>query len=248
MPAHSDHNPVVLITGAAKRVGACVARHLHEKGWRVVIHHRGSEKEARALREELNQKRAHSAAVVQADLTSFDDIKKLGESALIAFGRIDALINNASSFYPTPLESAAEKNWEDLFGTNAKAPFFLTQSLLPALKESKGVVINMVDIHADLPIPEHTLYCMAKAALVMMTKSLAKDLAPEIRVNAIAPGMILWPDDDSLPDKIKNAIINKIPLKRAGEPMDIAKSVLFLLEESYITGHILKIDGGRSLQ
>ena len=236
-----------LITGAAKRVGACIARHLHEHGWRVVIHHRDSEKEAQALCEELNQKRAHSAAVVQADLTSLDDIKKLSENALQAFGRMDALINNASSFYPTPLESATEKNWEDLFGTNAKAPFFLARALLPALKESKGVIINMVDIHADLPIADHPLYCMAKAALVMMTKSLAKDLGPDIRVNAIAPGIILWPDNDSLPDKIKTAILNKIPLKRAGEPMDIARSVQFLLEEPYITGHLLKVDGGRSL-
>lgn len=237
---------VVLITGAGKRVGACVAEALHQAGWRVIIHYRQSSEEAQTLIERLNEQRAHSAVGLQADLSDANHIRPLADSAAKVWGRIDALINNASSFYPTPLATATETEWNDLFSSNVKAPFFLAQALLSPLKINQGCIINMVDIHANNPIPEHPIYCMAKAALVMMTKSLAKDLGPDIRVNAIAPGIILWPDAP-MPEKVKTGMINKTPLKRAGEPLDVANAILFLLQQPYITGHILNIDGGRSL-
>lgn len=241
------HDKVVLITGAGKRVGSVVAQTLHQQGWRVIIHYRSSSAEATQLIQELNAIRAHSAVGIQADLNKMGDIEKLTEQAKNTWGRIDALINNASSFYPTPIESATEAQWDDLFASNAKAPFFLAKALIPFLKESKGSIINMVDIHADRPLPNYPIYCMAKAALVALTKSLARDLGPSVRVNGIAPGMILWPSDNSLDDKIKTAMINRIPLKREGSPEDIAKTICFLLEESFISGHIIAVDGGRSI-
>jgi len=241
------HEKVVLITGSGKRVGSVVAQTLHQQGWRVIIHYRSSSSEATQLIQGLNAIRAHSAVGIQADLNKMSDIEKLTDQAKNTWGRIDALINNASSFYPTPIESATEAQWDDLFASNAKAPFFLAKALIPLLKESKGSIINMVDIHADRPLPNYPIYCMAKAALAALTKSLARDLGPLVRVNGIAPGMILWPSDNSLDDKIKTAMINRIPLKREGSPEDIAKTICFLLEESFISGHIIAVDGGRSI-
>ena len=238
---------VVLITGAAKRVGACVAKTLHDNGAKVIVHYRGSKTAAEELVDEMNQARPDSALALQADLSDMVAVERLGNEALSVWGKVDALINNASSFYPTALGSVTEKQWADLFSSNVKAPFFLAQTLLSSLKGNKGNIINMVDVHADRPLKDHPVYCMAKAALVSMTKSMAKDLAPDVRVNAIAPGMILWPDDEALDERVEKYLMNRIALKRFGEPKNIAESILFILQQDYMTGQVLAIDGGRTL-
>lgn len=239
---------VILITGAGKRVGACTAKTLHEQGARIIIHYNSSAKAAEKLKGELNAIRKNSAVILQADLNDMEDLKTLAEAAINTWGRMDALVNNASSFFPTKIGKVTEKDWNNLFNTNAKAPFFLAQALSGELKKTKGAIINMVDIHAERPLKNFSIYCMAKAALVAMTKALARDLAPDIRVNGIAPGMILWPEGEGeMTDKMKQSVVDRIPLQEPGDPQYAADSILFLLQQKYITGQILAVDGGRSL-
>lgn len=241
--------PVALITGAAKRVGAAVAEALHARGYRVIIHCRESRHEAVALAEYLNHARANSARVLQADLSDQTAVLELGTRALAVFGRVDALINNASSFYATPLALADESDWDALFTSNAKAPYFLAQSLMDALSKTHGCIINISDIYARHPLANHSIYCMAKAANEMMTRALAVELAPLVRVNGIAPGAILWPAADSDNTDKQQQILQKIPLARIGDTADIARAILFLVEDApYMNGQILTLDGGRSLR
>lgn len=245
----TDQAPVALITGSARRIGAASARALHARGFRVLVHYHHSESDAETLVAELNDQRPDSAVKLQADLNHTSEVEQLAAAALGVWQRMDALINNASSFYPTPIGSATEAQFDELFASNLKAPFFLAQALAPALTETRGVIINIADIHAERPLKNHTLYCMAKAGNIMLTKSLARELAPHVRVNGIAPGAILWPDDAAeLNDEAKTAILKKIALKRAGEASDIARTLAFLVSDApYITGQILAVDGGRSL-
>ena len=236
-----------LITGAAQRIGAQIARTLHDAGCDIVIHYRSSDQAAKNLCNELNDSRPNSANHLQADL---DETEKLGdviEQAVKFWGRLDILINNASSFYPTPVGTITLENWDDLFNSNLKAPLFLSQAAIPHLRTSHGCIINIVDVHAFRPMSKHPVYCSAKAGLAMLTQSLAKDLGPEIRVNGVAPGAILWPEND-MNDETKNLILKRTALKRPGNPEDIAKTVLFLARDAnYITGQIIPVDGGRSL-
>lgn len=238
---------VALVTGAARRIGAVIVRTLHAEGADVAIHYRGSDIEANAVANELEATRPGSAATFCADLTDLASLKSLAEDVIAWRGKLDILVNNASSFYPTPPGEITEEQWDDLIGTNLKAPLFLSQALLPALRETHGVIINIVDVHSQRPLRNHTVYGPAKAGLAMLTRSLAKDLAPEIRVNGVSPGAILWPESD-MSDDAKDAIVEQIPLGRAGTPEDIASAVLFLASEaSYVTGQIIAIDGGRSI-
>ena len=245
----TDSSPVALITGSARRIGAASARELHARGYRVLIHYHHSSAEADALVAALNGQRTDSAAALQANLRDMSAVKQLAEKALNQWQRLDVLVNNASSFYPTPIGSATEDQFDELFASNLKAPFFLAQALAPALTEARGVIINIADIHAQRPLKNHTLYCMAKAGNIMLTQSLARELAPHVRVNGIAPGAILWPEDESeLNAEAKAAILKKIALQRSGEASDIARTLAFLVAEApYITGQILAVDGGRSL-
>lgn len=245
----ATENKVALITGAARRIGAAIAETLHQQGYRIIIHYGHSAAEALALCEQFNRQRANSALCLQADLNHDSQRQDLAQQVLASFGQLDLLINNASSFYPTAVGTGTLEQWDDLFGSNAKAPFFLSQALAPALKQSGGNIINIADIHAERPLREHTIYCMAKAANVMLTKSLAMELAPQVRVNGIAPGAILWPEQAAeLDSEGKNNILKKVPLERAGDPTHIANAVSFLIQpNNYITGQVLSIDGGRSL-
>lgn len=238
---------VALITGSAERLGAATARTLHARGWNVLIHYRSKANAATALADSLNQQRPDSARTLHADLAKQEELEALARQAVATWQRLDALINNASSFYPTPLGNSRQQDWDDLFASNARAPFFLSQALIPALAQQRGSIINMIDIHASRPLQQHSLYCMAKAALLMMTKAMARELAPNIRVNGIAPGAILWPN--ATPDSAtQERILAGIPMGQLGSPDDIARSIVFLLEDApYITGQILAVDGGRSL-
>jgi pteridine reductase len=239
--------PAALITGGAKRIGAEVARRLHRHGFSLAIHHRNSVNDAQQLALELNALRANSAHVLQADLAEFDRLPELIAHTIGRFGRLDVLVNNASSFFPTPIGNVTPHQWQDLFASNAWAPFFLSQAAAPHLKASKGCIINMIDIYAERPAAQHTVYCMAKAALQSMTLSLARELAPDIRVNGIAPGAILWPETGKS-EQEKNAMLAKIPLQRIGEANDIASAILWLAQEArYTTGQIIRVDGGRHL-
>lgn len=239
-------NKVVLITGAAHRIGATTARYLHEMGMNIVLHYRASRQAAQALQNELNAKREKSVILVQADLLATNALPALVKEAHTAWGRLDVLINNASTFYRTPMNKADDNQWNDLIGTNLKVPFFLAQAAAPYLSKHQGCIVNMVDIHAERPLKGYPIYSMAKAGLVMLTKSLACELGPDVRVNAIAPGAILWPED--IDEVTKQRIVNKTFLKRKGEPMDIARAIHFLINDAgYMTGQILAIDGGRSL-
>ena len=238
---------VSLVTGSARRIGATINRRLHDEGVDVAIHFRGSSDHAEALAGELNAIRADSAAVFQADLVETDTLAGLAQNVLDWKGRLDILVNNASTFYPTPPGQITEQHWEDLIGTNLKAPVFLTQALLPALRRTKGVIVNIVDIHSQRPLKHHLVYGPAKAGLAMFTRSLAKDLAPDIRVNGVSPGAILWPDEGHS-DATVDSILRQVPLKRAGDPEDIAGCVLYLVRDAdYITGQIIAVDGGRSI-
>ena len=238
---------VALITGGAKRIGAETARTLHGAGMNIVIHYRSSRQEADELSYELNELRENSAAVVQADLDDDNIYGQLIEDAVEIWGRLDVLVNNASSFFPTPVGSITLEQWHNLVNSNLKAPLFLSQAATQFLKETQGCIINMVDIHAFRPMKNHPVYCAAKAGLAMLTQSLAKDLGPDIRVNGVGPGAILWPDND-MDESTRNFIIERTALKRHGEPKDIAKAILFLVRDAgYITGHIIPVDGGRSL-
>jgi len=220
---------------------------LHAAGSGIVIHYRESEDPAAALADELNSRRTGSAITVKADLLDTENLDVILSEIVARIGRLDVLINNASSFYPTPLGSITELQWDDLVGTNLKAPLFLSQAAEPYLRDSGGVIINIVDIHASRPLRHHAVYGLAKAGLAMLTRSLARDLAPVIRVNGVSPGAILWPEDD-MPDNVKENIIGQVPMKRAGEPSDIANCVLYLVRDAgYVTGQIIAVDGGRSI-
>lgn len=236
-----------LITGAAKRVGAVTTQTLHQAGYNVIIHCRLSRQAADDLAAELNSKRADSARVIQGDLNIDTVYDHLIEEAYQCWNRLDVLVNNASSFYPTPIGSITLADWNNLVNSNMKAPLFLAQAAAPYLKQSSGNIINMVDVHAQRPMKEHPVYCAAKAGLAMLTMSLAKELGPEVRVNGVAPGAILWPEND-MPEHTKNLILERTSLKRPGEPIDIAKTILFLVRDGdYITGQIIAVDGGRSI-
>jgi len=237
---------IVLVTGAAHRVGASIVRHLHAQGAILVLHYRHSRKEALLIADELNEQRKNSVMLISADLHDEQSYMTMIDDIIFQYSRLDVLVNNASSFYPTLIGEVGMSQWDDLMASNLKAPFFLSQAAAPYLKHSCGCIINIVDIHADKPLKEHSVYCIAKAGLVMLTKSLAKELGPEIRVNAIAPGAIMWPENMSL--EVKEEITGRTALKRKGDPEDIAKTVLFLARDaSYMTGQILAVDGGRSL-
>jgi len=236
-----------LVTGAGRRVGASIARTLHASGAGVAIHYRGSAGEAAGLAAELNGARPGSALTVQGDLHDTGRLGDLVEAVVQHAGRLDVLVNNASSFYPTPLAGINEEQWSDLLGTNLKAPLFLAQAALPHLKASRGVIINIVDIHATRPLKDHTMYGAAKAGLAFLTRALARDLAPDIRVNGVAPGAILWPEG-GVSDHMQDVVLKQIPLKRVGEPADIAGCVLYLVRDAhYVTGQIIAVDGGRSV-
>jgi pteridine reductase len=238
--------PVALITGAARRIGAAIARGLHSAGHRVVLHHRHSASAAAELAVELNASRPDSAATISADLLT-ETGEAVFDAALAAFGRLDVLINNASSFYPTPVGEIEPSQWDDLMGSNARAPLFLSQAASAELAARQGVIINILDIHARSPLAGHPVYAMAKAALDMMTRSLARELAPAVRVNGVSPGAILWPDA-GLSEDVQRALIKATPLKRRGDPQDIADAVVFLVGAGFITGQVLAVDGGRSLK
>ena len=238
---------VALITGAARRIGAAIASRLHDSGASVAIHYRGSEAEAQSLADTLNGVRSGSAETFRADLLDIEQLQRLVAEVLDWQGRLDVLVNNASTFYPTPVGEITEDVWEDLMGSNLKVPLFLSQAATSALKESKGTIVNLVDIHAQRPLKNHPVYGPAKAGLAMLTRALAKDLAPEIRVNGVSPGAILWPAD-GMSDAVKQSIINQVPLARPGDPDDIAGAVLYLARDArYVTGQILAVDGGRSI-
>lgn len=236
----------VLVTGAARRVGAATARVLHGAGANLVLHYRSAAQEAAALAAQLEAHRPHSTLVVQADLLDVDALPGLIEAAVARFGSLDGLVNNASSFHATPLGQVTLADWHDLMGSNLQAPLFLTQAAAPHLRRAGGAVVNIIDIHAERPLKHYPLYCAAKAGLLGLTKALALELAPQVRVNGISPGPILWPEDDSFPPAARQEVLARTPLGRRGEPEDIARSVLFLLADApYVTGQILAVDGGR---
>lgn len=243
------HSKVVLITGAGKRVGAAIAQHCHQLGMRVAIHYRESAQQASSLCINFNLQRPDSAMALGADLRDTDHLQDLIAQVTHKWGQLDVLINNASSFYPVPVTKVTPSVWEDVMASNLKAPFFLAQLAAPYLKEQKGCIINLVDIQAQRPLKNYSVYCIAKAGLVMLTKSLAKELGPNIRVNAIAPGIVLWPDDDTeFNDALREKIAARNALKRIGTPQDIAKTAAFLINHAdFITGQIIAVDGGRSL-
>ncbi len=242
-----SNKKVVMITGAARRVGAALVQHLHQADMNIILHYRSSEKDATDLAKNLNAQRAESVKLLQGDLKEYKKIPNLIEQAMSLYGHIDVLINNASSFYPTSLDEIDEGLWEDLIGVNLKAPLFLTQSIAPHLNKTKGCIINIVDIHADRPLKDYPVYCIAKAGLVMLTKSMARELAPNVRVNGIAPGAIMWPEIEHY-ESMHEKIISRTALKRKGAPSDIADTALFLIDHAnYITGQIIAVDGGRTL-
>ncbi|QNM96450.1 pteridine reductase [Chitinimonas koreensis] len=240
---------VALVTGGAKRVGASIVRRLHGAGWNVMLHYRSSATEARALAAEMNLQRPHSVALAQADLLNIAGLPVLVQQTLAQFGRLDALINNASSFFPTPVGDISEDAWTDLIGSNVKAPLFLAQAAAPELKKTQGCIVSIADIHVERPMRQHVVYTIGKAGLVAMTRALARELAPEVRVNAVAPGANVWPDGESVFDEVhRQRIVSSIPLKRVGEPDDLARTIQFLIEDApYITGQIINVDGGRSI-
>jgi len=238
----------VLITGGAKRVGAAICRRLHGAGANLMLHYRASAGEARLLQAELNHTRPNSVALIQADLLDLLKLPSVVEQTVQTFGHLDALVNNASTFFPTPVGEITESAWDDLIGTNLRVPLFLAQAAAPALKKAQGAIVNLSDIHAERPLKNYVIYSIAKAGLIGLTRSLARELAPEVRVNAVAPGPILWPDDESFDELSRQRIISHTPLKREGTPEDIARAVHFLLAEAdYITGETINVDGGRNM-
>ena len=239
---------VVLITGGAKRVGAAICRRLHKSGASIMLHFRASAGEARLLQSELNHLRAHSVALIQADLLDVAKLPSLVEQTVQTFGRLDALVNNASTFYQTAIGDIGVDDWNNLVGTNLQAPLFLAQAAAPALKKAQGAIVNITDIHAERPLKSYVVYSTAKAGLMGLTRSLARELAPEVRVNAIAPGPILWPDDEAFDELSRQRIISHTPLRREGTPDDIAKAVHYLLADApYVTGETINVDGGRHI-
>ncbi|PHS72816.1 MAG: pteridine reductase [Cycloclasticus sp.] len=237
---------MALITGSARRIGAAIAKALHSAGYGVVVHYRESKQDAENLAEMLNGRRPNSAWLVKANLQSSDQVRQMVERAIAINGRLDVLVNNASSFYSTPADEATESQWNDLMNSNLKAPFFACQAAFPALKQQQGCIVNMVDIYAKRPLSEYPIYSSAKAGLYALTQSLAKELAPDVRVNGISPGVILWPENQT--QEARDAIVKKIPLQRQGSPQDIAETVLFMVDKArYITGQVIAVDGGKSL-
>lgn len=246
MPPRHDR-PVALITGAGRRVGAVTARALHAAGYDLALHYRRSADDAQALADELEQQRHGSTLLLQAELAELPALPRMVEQLLAHYGRLDALVNNASAFYPTALGTATAQQWNELFASNAQAPFFLSQAAIPALREARGTIVNMIDIYAERPLAGHALYCMAKAALAAMTRSLALELGPEIRVNGVAPGAVMWPSDGK-PYDDQQALLARTPLQRAGTPDDVAGAILWLLRDApFVTGQIIRVDGGRTL-
>ena len=238
---------VALITGAAKRVGAQISRTLHAEGAYVVIHYGQSADDAEALSLELNSIRHNSSICYQAELGDVSALKNMIDEVTSLTGGLDVLVNNASGFYPTPIGKVTESDWTVLFDSNLKGPLFLSQAAAPYLREAGGCIVNMVDVHAKRPLREHSVYCVAKSGLVMLTKSLAQELGPEVRVNAVAPGIILWPEVGQSTDA-QSELISRTALKQMGCPEDIARTVLFLVKEAnYITGQVIAVDGGRTL-
>lgn len=237
----------VLVTGGARRIGRCLVEHLHAAGFNVLLHCNQSVKPAQEIADLLNQSRPNSVMVYSAQLLDLSAIRELATVACDQWGRLDVLINNASTFYPTRIEEISEQHWHDLIGVNLKAPLFLSQACAPVLKTHRGCIINIVDIHSLRPLKDYPLYSIAKAGLAMLTKALARELAPEVRVNGISPGAILWPELEAY-EGMHQDIIDKTALKREGNPLDIAKTAQFLIESAdYITGQIIAVDGGRTL-
>lgn len=244
---HPPNRPVAFVTGAARRVGAAIARTLHAAGYDLALHYRHSAAELAEVQRELEATRAQSTLALCADLSEVGRLPLLVNDVMAHFGRIDALVNNASAFRPTPIGSATEADWDELFASNAKAPFFLSQAAAPHLRAAHGAIVNLVDIYAERPLKNHTLYCMAKAALAMLTQSLARELGPEVRVNGIAPGAVLWPESGKAYTD-QQTLLDATALRRAGSPQDVADAALFLLRDArYSTGQILRVDGGRTL-
>ena len=246
-PSEQAHNKTALITGGAKRIGNAIAHKLHASGFNIMVHYRSSAGAATALVDEFNQIRDGSAASVSGDLQDISVIPNIINATIETFSRLDVLVNNASTFYPTPIELINDEFWNDLIGSNLKAPAFMVKAAAPHLKECGGSIINIIDIYARKPLSNHPIYCSAKAGLEMLTKSLARDLAPQVRVNGVSPGAILWPKNGNS-EFTQDDLLELIPLKRMGQPEDIAKAVKFLVVDGdYITGQILAVDGGRSI-
>lgn len=244
----AEQRPVALVTGGAVRVGAAISRRLHADGFDVALHYRRSRRPAEELAAELNDVRADSAFLVAGDLAATGGPQTIAAGFLDRGTTCDLLVNNASSFFPTAVDEADDAAWDELFGSNLRGPFFLIQTLLPALQAGQGAIVNLVDIHAERPLAGYPVYSMAKAGLVMLTRSLARELAPLIRVNGVAPGAILWPEDpDDAWGREQEAILKRIPLGRTGTPEDIADAVVYLARAPYVTGQILAVDGGRSV-
>lgn len=246
MPENPLTDKVALVTGGAHRLGAAIARALHAEGMRLVIHYHASETEAHALQQELNTVRADSVMLVRGDLANGDKLhRNLVFETIERFGRLDVLVNNAARFQPTPVGQVGEAQWNALIDTNLKAPFFLAQAAAPHLKKTGGVIVNIADIYGERPLPDYTVYSISKAGVIMLTKSLARELGPEVRVNAVSPGAVLWPTG-GIDEMSKQRLISRTPLKRTGEPEDIARAVVFIVRDaSFMTGQVLAIDGGR---
>lgn len=244
--SEEEKNPVVLITGSAHRIGACIARHMQQQNYRVIIHYHSSSAAAQKLVDELNNHRPGSADMLGANLSEPADIEKLARNAVDCFGRLDVLVNNASRFFPTPIGEVTLTQWDDLVNTNMRAPFLLAQALGDELKKNHGCIINITDVYGHRPLHDHPVYSMTKAGLIMLTKSLSADMGPEVRVNAVSPGAIIWPDND-LSDERKREILDNTSLERVGGPDDIAETVVFLATADYVTGQVIAVDGGRLL-
>jgi pteridine reductase len=243
------NSPVILITGAARRVGAEIARSVHARGANLVLHHHTSAAEAAALAAELNARREKSALALRQDLCATDGLADLVAAAVAHFGRLDALVNNASSFFPTPLGRIDMAAWDNLIGSNLKGPLFLSQAAAPHLVRTQGCIVNITDIHAERPLKNYPLYCIAKAGLLGLTRALALELGPAVRVNAVAPGAIAWPEGDTdFPPATRAAIVDQTLLKQVGAPADVARAVSFLIFDApYVTGQTLNVDGGRTV-
>jgi len=243
----TETQKVALVTGSARRIGAGIARHLHAHGYRVAVHANQSLEELQSLAFDLESERAGSVLAVQADLRDLSELPDMVEQVVSHFGRLDALVNNASNFYPTPLGQITPEQWDDLFAVNARAPLFLAQAAAPHLVRQRGAIVNLTDLHATQPLREHPVYSSAKAALEMVTRSLALEMAPHVRVNAVAPGAILWPEQGKN-EAAKQKLMERTPMARLGTPHEIAAAVRWLLDDAgYLTGQVLRLDGGRTL-